>query len=451
MILVMAWTVATRLVGRAGEEAYVRRTPLERQGRAWTQELDCAVPMKEGGRLVLRADMGSVIVRPESNNRVQCSVRLQVYAANEAETRSALSHYGLTARRSEGGGAFVEGKFADEPRRLRSLCVTFDVRVPTHFNVDLKTEGGGVEVGKLEGELHAVTAGGSIHTADVRGPVQAETAGGNIDLGNIDGRVEAHTAGGNIHVGDVQGYATLETRGGHIVAGAIQGTVRAQTAGGDIALRAVAGPVIAETAGGQIQLGQCGSNVRAETAAGTIRLASARGKVQAETAGGNIDLLQVMSGVRASTSAGHILAQIIANRNSFAASELETEVGDVQVYVPSDLPLTIEAAIEESAGHKIRSDFPLSIQGEEEDFTAGTVRGHGKLQGGGDVLTLRTAMGNIDIRKLDSRALTELKRSEEVFWKRWQSNWQELRKLHDQVRELQERQRTKDGEDDDDQ
>ena len=108
--------------------------------------------------------------------------------------------------------------------------------------------------------------------------------------------------------------------------------MHAETSGGDIALRGATGPVTAETAGGQIQIGECGATIRAETAGGSIRLQGAKGGVVVETAGGSIDLFRMQSAVRALTSAGRIFAEIDANRATFAASHLETSVGDVQVF-----------------------------------------------------------------------------------------------------------------------
>ena len=444
-ILVLAAVTAGAILPlRALEEPSVKRGMILHYGRAWVQELEYGAPVKDGGRLVLRADLGSVRVKPGASGRLQCFVRLEVYSGNEAEARSYLSRCELVARRAE-GSTYLTGRFPAERHRSRPLSVTFEISVPSRFNLDLETQGGGVTVGKLDGELRAVTAGGDIRAGDVTGPVRVETAGGSIDLGNIGQRVESHTAGGSIHVGDVKGNATLETSGGEIVAGTIEGTVRAQTAGGDIALRAASGPIIAETAGGQILLGQCGANVRAATAGGSIRLEKARGRVQAETAGGSIDLLQVMGGVRAITSAGHILAGINANRNSFVPSDLKTSVGDVQVFLPVDLPLTIDAVIDQAAGHRIVSpDFPLNIQGVQEYCTVGTVRGHGTLQGGGPELRVRTVMGNIEIRKFDAQALMQLKLAQEAFWKRWQERWQErqerFQELEDLGRQSEERQ-----------
>jgi len=455
-VLWMAALIAGAILPARADDSYVKRGTPQHQGRLWAEEAECTVPVKEGGRLIFRADLGSVSVRPGASDRLHCSVHLTVYTGSEAEARNTFSHYELIARRGDNGGAYLTGRLPSEKRQRRSLSVSFDLQVPAKFNLDLETQGGGVEVTQLEGELRAVTAGGDIHTGDVRGPVRVETAGGAIDLGNMGQRVEAHTAGGGIHVGDVRGDATLETSGGEIVAGMVQGTLRAETAGGDIVLRGASGPIYAETAGGQIQLGQCGANVRAETAGGSIHVDAARGRVEAETAGGGIDLMQLMSGVRAQSAAGPIVAQINASRGTFVPSSLETSVGDIHVFLAPDLPLTIDAVIEEATGHQIKSDFPLSLRGEPGGFMVGTVEGRGALQGGGNELKIHTVMGSIEIRRLDAAALAKMKQSEDAFWRRWQERWQERQRHLNEVRRMinereREKQQQHDNDDDNDQ
>lgn len=401
------------------DEASLRRGTPQREGRAWVEHAECSAPTHEGGRLVLRADSGSVRVKPGRNDRVDCEVRLRAYTPSEEEARRYFRSYELGIRQLEGGGVALTGRYQREYGRNGVLGVEFHVSVPLKFNLDLETNGGGLTVETLEGELRGYTAGGDIRTGDVTGPVRVETAGGDIDLGDITQRLEAHTAGGSIHVGNLKSDATLETSGGEIFAGIIEGSVSAETAGGDIVLRGASGPVKAETAGGQIQIGPCRASIRAETAGGSIRLQGARGMVQAETAGGSIDLFRIESAVRAQTANGRILLELNANRETFAPSLLETSVGDVQVFLPPELPLDIDAAIEEAFGHKIVSDFPqLRVEGNEEDFHHRSQRGEAALNGGGKLLRIRTVTGNIEIRRLDSSVLEQIRRRQESLWNR---------------------------------
>ena len=421
------------LVVRAQEGPNVRRGTPERHGRLWAEQEECSLPVKSGGRLVLRADLGSITVRTCTADEIQCVVRLTAYTPAESEARVNFQHTELTARRTGSGDAYLQLRYNDQGR-MRRLGVAFDLQVPAHCNLDLETAGGGIQVVALDGELRAVTAGGAIRTGDVSGPVRVESAGGDIDLGNIGQRLEARTAGGSIRVGNVNGDMYLETRGGEILAGAIAGSVRARTAAGNITLRSALGPVSAESAGGRIQLGECGAAVRAETAGGSIHLDSARGRVEAQTAGGSIDLLRVMGAVRAVTAAGHILAQIDADPQSFGPSSLQSTVGDVRVYLPGDLPLTIKALIDTAAGHAISSDFPLTVTHDaQEDFGLGPMDGRATLAGGGAPLNLRTTLGNIEIRRLDTNTAEHLKAYQQAFWKDWQQRMKERQQQMEQM------------------
>jgi DUF4097 and DUF4098 domain-containing protein YvlB len=434
------------LLAQAAEQSSITRSNPERQGRAWVQRVEAAAPVREGGRLLLRADFGSVVIKTGASDRMECRLLLRAYTANEAEARRYFANYDLGVRALENGAVYINGKLGGERQRSVSLGAEFEIKVPQRFNLDLETQGGDISVeNALQGELRATTAGGDIRTADLSGPLRAETAGGNITLGDIGQRVDARTAGGSIRIGSVKGETTLETSGGEVIVGQIDGNLRAETAGGDVVIAGATGQIDAETAGGQIQIGETGGNVRAQTAGGSIRLQGARGRVVAETAGGSIDLFQLLGAVRASTAAGRILAQIVANKKTFGSSALETSMGDVYVYLPVDLPLNIDAAIDDAGGHQIVSDFPLTILGDKEEFMARSISGRGALNGGGETLRIRTVAGNIEIHKLDSRTLEQLKARQDAELKAWQERREAREQKH---REREERQRARQQEPD---
>ncbi len=125
-------------------------------------------------------------------------------------------------------------------------------------------------------------------------------------------------------------------------------------------------------------------------------------------------------------------------------------MGDVYVYLPTNVPLTIDAAIDTAAGRQIHSDFPLDIQGDKEELVPSTLRGHGTLNGGGEVLKIRTVAGNIEIRKIDDASLRELQQREESNWKAWQEQRAEKeRRRQEQEKERRQRQQERDEDDHD--
>ncbi|MGH9397443.1 MAG: hypothetical protein ACRD18_11410 [Terriglobia bacterium] len=432
----LALGVAASAILAAAQQPLIQRSAPKLQGDHWVEQIHCRIPVKPGGRLTLRANPGGVEVRPGDSGHVECLIHLTAYSPDPQAAKACLDHYQLKVLQTA-GGALIEGRSACGGDS-GSTNATFAVSVPLKFNLDVKTQGGSVRVEKLDGQLRAESAGGDIRTGNVLGPVWVSTAGGMIFLGNVGNSVQARTAGGNIQVGNVNGPATITTGGGEILAGVVNGPMTAQTAGGDIVLQAASGPVEVETEGGQIHLGECGNSVHAQTAAGNIQVGGARGGVRAQTTGGSITLLKAMSSVLAETSAGRILAQIDANRSTFGPSRLETQVGDVDVFIPPTLPVTIDAVISHTMGHRIISDFPLKVDRVKNNFMFGQEWARGPLKGGGSHLDIRTVMGNIQIRKLDAASIAKLKASQQEFWK----NWGQISRQRDEtVRQMQGLQR----------
>ena len=418
LVVISLFALLSALPAAALDVSSVKQDAPVKRGRGWEQRSEFTAPVKEGGRLLLRAASGSVSLRPGESDKVTCTVILHAYTPNAAEARSLFDKFQLTARSVEPGGVYLTSQSPRQTRHGASLQVQIQLTMPERFNVDVETQGGDVSLtAPLDGEARLTTAGGDVHTSDVTGPVRIETAGGGIEVGKMGGDLSARTAGGSIHVGDAKGDVVLETSGGEIVTGMVSGTLRAETAGGDLIVGGASGQLVARTAGGQIQIGPTEASVRAETAGGSIRLKGSRGRVVAETAGGSIDLLQIEGAVRATTADGHILAELKCARKNCGPSELETSMGDVFVYLPINVPLTIDAAIDAATGHRIQSDFPLDIQGNKDDLTSSTVRGHGMLNGGGDVLRIRTVAGNIQIRKIDEASLREVQQQVDSKWK----------------------------------
>ncbi len=445
----LAFLVALPLA--ALDVSSVKQGGAVRRGHSWEQRSEFEAAVKEGARLLLRADNGGVSIRPVAGDKLSCIVILRAYTSDEAEAQSLFDKFQLTARSMEQGGVYLTGQSPPRARHGAKFRVQFQITVPQRFNLDVETQGGDITVeAPLEGEAKLTTAGGDVRTSDLTGAVRIETAGGGITLGKIGGDLTARTAGGSIRVGDVRGDALLETSGGEIETGNVAGALKAETAGGDIVAGGAAGPVLARTAGGQIEIGPTGGSVHAETAGGSIRLQGARGRVVAETAGGSIDLLEVESAVRASTAAGRILAEFKGTNKAFGPSQLETSMGDVYVYLPPNVPLTIDAAIETAAGRQIHSDFPLNIQGDKEELVPSTLRGHGTLNGGGEVLKIRTVAGNIEIRKIDEASLQDLQQREESTWKAGQDRRAEKERRKQEVeKERRHRQQERDEDDHD--
>jgi hypothetical protein len=119
----------------------------------------------------------------------------------------------------------------------KQLRVSFNITVPSKYNVQLNTAGGSLSIADLIGNIDANTSGGSIGLGNITGNVEAKTSGGTIKAGNIVGNVLLYTSGGNIKVGEVLGELSAKTSGGSIKATFAQQITRnaeLKTSGGSI-------------------------------------------------------------------------------------------------------------------------------------------------------------------------------------------------------------------------
>jgi TonB family protein len=274
------------------------------------------------------------------------------------------------------------------------------------------------------------------------GKLQArlETLGGHIYVSDVTGDLRAVTAGGHISAGNINGDAVLRSGGGHIRAGEISGKLQIDTAGGNISVQRAGGSVNASTPGGQIDFGEASGSVRAHTGGGGIRILHVAGPIQLETNDGSICLTRVQGSVRASTGSGTITAWInpgaprdstvgartgaVANGSTgpmpiprprpelghivglSGASQLESGQGDIIVFLPRYLAVNIEATIERAADHRIETDPELPLKFISQSGTGSrwdnAIHAEGALNGGGEVLRLRTVSGNIRLKYFDS-------------------------------------------------
>lgn len=366
---------------------------ITREGRNWVEEINGKIPAAARIRVV--SPEGGIEVRGAAQSEISYRVRKRTAISGKERARQALAACGVNVRRI---GDLVE--LIVESPKYRGVGADFYLTVPHSLaKAILETRGGGVLAEDLEGDLNANTAGGRIRADRIGRTVAVETAGGDIKLGQIGGSVRAQTAGGGIELQSCGGEAVLITSGGHVLVGTCQRGVRAETAGGEIRIARAGGDVKAETAGGDVRVGEAAGMVFAKTSGGSIHVDAASGLVKVGTAGGKIQLMKILGPVRAENASGSILARVFANRQSWGDSSLETAVGDVTVYLPANLAVTIRATIEAAgARHRIVSDFPLNIRaggvpGPRE------VYGEGQINGGGAPLRIRTISGNIEIRK----------------------------------------------------
>jgi hypothetical protein len=374
--------------------ASAQQARVYREGGNWAQEISGTLAAAKNLRV--KVDVGSVRVEGGSQPSISYAIHNRAYTSSENTARREFEAYKINTY-VRGDTAWIVADWqGGRPHRFSG---DFVINVPRDMEwVKVETDGGSVTTTGIAGRVDSTSGGGSIRLDNIGGAINGETGGGSIDVGTAGSDVTLRTGGGSIKVVSAKGKINAESGGGSLVViSGLQGAVL-ETGGGSIQVERCTGHVKASTGGGSIELGDIGGPADIETGGGSIRLSSAKGPVHAETGGGSIDLNGVPS-ARAETGAGGIVAKFVSSNGERADSLLETSAGDITVYLASNLNITIRASIEVANGHSIHSDFPeIRVTIEGGDYGPKTVTAEGNLNGGGPVLKVRTATGDISFR-----------------------------------------------------
>jgi DUF4097 and DUF4098 domain-containing protein YvlB len=286
-----------------------------------------------------------------------------------------------------------------------SSHMRFEITVPSEYNADLHTAGGDIEVrGSLSGTVKGSTSGGDVTLGNVKGGrVDLSTSGGNMRAGDIQADVTLRTSGGNIELGSVGGEVSVSTSGGNITVKSVGKSLRASTSGGDIEIGDVGGEAKVSTSGGDVKVHKVSGSATMSTSGGNIELEGASGYVKASTAGGNVGLRNVSGSIEASTAGGDVEAEL--RPSGKGRSKLSSAGGEIILKIPEDAKATIEATIRiqdrwrsRKDEFKVRSDFKAETY--EQDQDEREIRATYKLNGGGDLIELKTVNSDITIKKL---------------------------------------------------
>jgi TonB family protein len=378
---------------------------------------------RDGLTLRLTTDLGSVnIVQLEAGAApvVRYTVHIETDARGPA-AQQLLDAYSLKAKPVYSG---VEITGTLPPQAARSadaqFWVQFEVAVPRGYSIDVNTEAGDITTADIGGTASLHTQGGNIKTGRIgtsgirdaswgRSAAKLETEGGHIQVLDVAGDLTAITGGGHINVGNIAGDASLRTGGGHIRAGQIGGRADLETVGGNITVAHAGSFVSVRTGGGQIDFGEVLGSVRAQTGGGGIRVMYVSGPIELESSSGSICLTRVAGALQAATSGGTITAWINpdapsggGNVHLAGPSQLASGNGDIIVFLPRNLAVTIDAIVTNGGLHRIEADPSLGFTVQASNSLTGPVHATAVLNGGGPPLKLRSTAGKIRLQYLDS-------------------------------------------------
>lgn len=141
----------------------------------------------------------------------------------------------------------------DEAELLHAIAVGGSVTVHNRLGDSfIRSEGGDIKVEASVGELQIASLGGSIRLKTIANG-RIESGGGNIEITHCTGPLGIRNrGGGNVNLGEMDGDVHAETGGGSIRIGVAHGMVAVSTAMGDIELWKLSQGAIAHTGMGSI-------------------------------------------------------------------------------------------------------------------------------------------------------------------------------------------------------
>ena len=364
-------------------------------GGTWSHEVTGTLSSAKNLRVTV--DAGSVKIEGTDQGDIKYALHSRAPGASEEKARRNFDAYHVTGN-VRGDTAYIAAEF--EGGGSRRFSEEFSITVPRGIeSVSVQTQGGGVTALHLSGKVDIESGGGQLHIDDVKGAVRAQTGGDNIEIASVGGELNLQTGGGRISLRDIKGSLNATTGGGDVVLVSSQGGAVLETGGGNVQVQQCGGKLRASTGGGNIEIGDVVGPMELETGGGSIRVASSKAFVRAETGAGRIELNGV-PGAKAETGSGTIVVRFVAMAGANEASTMETGAGDVIVYLDPAMHISVRASIDMANGHTISSDFAeIKVTTEGGEWGPQAVSAQGGLNGGGPMIKLTTASGNIQIRR----------------------------------------------------
>jgi DUF4097 and DUF4098 domain-containing protein YvlB len=188
-----------------------------------------------------------------------------------------------------------------------------------------------------------------------------------------DADLNAHTGDGSVELSALNGNIVVQTGDGSIRANTLTGTIDLHTNDGSINVDTLKGEMRLHTGDGSIEARELDGKLDADSGDGHVRIA------------GRFDALNIKTGD------GSVDTHILPGSKMASSWNIRTGDGSVDLALPGDFQANIDASTGD--GH-ISVGLPVTVEG-----TFSNSQLHGKMNGGGQSLTVHTGDGSIRLSK----------------------------------------------------
>jgi hypothetical protein len=283
---------------------------------------------------------------------------------------------------------------------------TFDRTLQVNGPVDLEvlTHSGDVTI--RAGSAGSVQIHGKIYMSDRWNILPGVGIGGHKeDVQEVEQNPPIRQEGNSIHIDyvnvrniavdyeiTVPADVTIRTHSGsgdQTIEGT-HGNVDVQTGSGDVRLANLNGEIHIQTGSGDVRAHEISGAVRGGAGSGDIEIEeTGPGDIDLRTGSGNITTRGVQGGLRVEAGSG----DITADGTQSGTWEIRTGSGNVHVRLPASS--AFDADISTSSGTiEVNSPIEMTVQGRVQETRKQI---HGKVRGGGPLLSVRTGSGDINV------------------------------------------------------
>ncbi len=185
--------------------------------------------------------------------------------------------------------------------------------------------------------------------------------------------------------------AEIETGDGAVETLPLDGSLKIHTGDGSVRTASVTGDLDVDTGDGSITVDGAKGKIHLRTGDGQIQAHGLDGALEASSGDGHITIAGRFDALSVKTGDGSINAQALPGSKMTSSWSIHTGDGSVDFALPADMQADIDASTHD--GH-ISMGIPVMVDG---TFSKSQI--HGKMNGGGQSLTITTGDGSIRLSK----------------------------------------------------
>jgi hypothetical protein len=225
-------------------------------------------------------------------------------------------------------------------------------------SLDIQDRFGKVTVAKVSNRLKIATGNGAVEANDCGGDTEIKTSFGSVTVSNLRGALVVNDNNGKIEATGIGGSLWLVTSFGPVEVRDVQRDVHIDDHNGEVSVEKAGGPAEVKTSFGAVHVNNIAGLLTVTNANGAVKASNVKG-AQVTTSFGAVMLDGVAGPIQVQDQNGSVEVSTTV-RDTCVPVNIRTSFGPIKIRLEPNPSYKVAA---KTSFGKIRSDFPLSIQG----------------------------------------------------------------------------------------